>query len=70
VPQSVLDAVNHHLLDHNVQRGRYGKAGRGRRWRRRASVALLINAARPEEICFGMNATSFIRMVASRSARP
>ena len=27
IPQSVLDAVNHHLLDHNVQRGgRYGKS--------------------------------------------
>ena len=29
----------------------------------RESVAVLINAARPEEVCFGMNATSFIRMV-------
>ena len=27
IPQIVLDAVNHHLLDHNVQRGgRYAKS--------------------------------------------
>jgi cysteine desulfurase family protein (TIGR01976 family) len=66
VPQNVLDAVNHHLLDHNVQRGgRYGKSRAVDRSvaEARESVALLINAARPEEICFGMNATSFIRMV-------
>ena len=29
----------------------------------RESVALLINAYSPAEICFGMNATSFIRLV-------
>ena len=66
IPQSVLDAVNHHLLDHNVQRGgRYGKsrAVDPSVAEARESVALLINAARPEEICFGMNATSFIRLV-------
>lgn len=66
IPQGVLDAVNHHLLDHNVQRGgRYGKSRAVDRSvaEARESVAILINAARPEEVCFGMNATSFIRMV-------
>ncbi|MER8881579.1 cysteine desulfurase-like protein [Mesorhizobium sp. M0019] len=66
IPQSVLDAVTNHLVAHNVQRGgRYGRsvtvdqavAGA------RESVALLINATDPAEICFGMNATSFIRLV-------
>ena len=66
VPQSVVDAVNHHLLDHNVQRGgRYAKSRAVDRSvaEARESVAVLINAARPDEICFGMNATSFIRLV-------
>lgn len=66
VPQSVLDAVNHHLLQCNVQRGgRYGKSqevdaiiAEARR-----SVATLVNATDPSEISFGMNATSFIRLV-------
>lgn len=66
IPQIVLDAVNRHLIDHNVQRGgRYGQSvavdetvARARR-----SVAAFVNANRPEEIAFGMNATSFIRLV-------
>src|SRR5262244_2072808 len=66
VPQKVLDAVNHHLLVNNVQRGgRYSKSqevdaliARGRE-----SVALLLNARDPSEIAFGMNATSFIRLI-------
>lgn len=66
IPQSVLDAVTNHLVSHNVQRG-----GRYRRSvtvdqtvaDARESVALLINAYDPAEVCFGMNATSFIRLV-------
>jgi cysteine desulfurase family protein (TIGR01976 family) len=66
IPQSVLDAVTSHLVEHNVQRG-----GRYRHSVEvdqsvadaRESVALLINARSPAEICFGMNATSFIRLV-------
>jgi cysteine desulfurase family protein (TIGR01976 family) len=66
IPQSVLDAVTNHLVDHNVQRG-----GRYRHSVEvdqavadaRDSVATLINAPNPAEICFGMNATSFIRLV-------
>jgi len=66
IPQLVIDAINHHLLDHNVQRGgRYEKSRAVDRSvaEARESVAVLLNAADPREVCFGMNATSFIRMV-------
>jgi cysteine desulfurase family protein (TIGR01976 family) len=66
IPQQVFDAVNRHLLECNVQRGgRYAKSrevdatiARGRQ-----SVADLVNGQSPNEIAFGMNATSFIRIV-------
>jgi cysteine desulfurase family protein (TIGR01976 family) len=66
IPQIVLDAVNHHLLECNVQRG--GRYGRSREVDAtisdaRQSVADLLNARHPNEIAFGMNATSFIRLV-------
>lgn len=66
VPKAVFDAVNEHLLDRMVQRGgRYSQSiavdeGIARA---RASVAALVNARDPNEIAFGMNATSFIRIV-------
>jgi cysteine desulfurase family protein (TIGR01976 family) len=66
IPQSVLDAVTSHLVEHNVQRGgryRHSVAVDQSVADARESVALLINAASPAEICFGMNATSFIRLV-------
>ena len=66
VPQVVLNAVNHHLLECNVQRGgRYAKSRAVDETiqRARESVADLVNARHPSEIAFGMNATSFIRMV-------
>ncbi len=66
VPQAVLDAVNHHLLECNVQRGgRYAKSREVDDMivRARRSVADLVNARDPSEIAFGMNATSFIRLV-------
>ncbi len=66
IPDSVLDAVTDHLVSHNVQRGgRYGRSVTVDKGvaDARESVALLINASRPSEICFGMNATSFIRLV-------
>jgi cysteine desulfurase family protein (TIGR01976 family) len=66
IPQIVFDAVNHHLLECNVQRGgRYPQSqevdatiDRGRR-----SVAEFLNARDWSEVAFGMNATSFIRIV-------
>ena len=66
VPQVVLDAVQHHLVSRNVQRG-----GRYRQSREvdkaiqsaRESVATFLNAREPAEVAFGMNATSFIRIV-------
>jgi cysteine desulfurase family protein (TIGR01976 family) len=66
VPQQVLAAVNEHLLSRNVQRGgRYPQsvAVDATIQRARERVAALLNARRPEEIAFGMNATSFIRIV-------
>lgn len=66
VPQPVLDAVNHHLLECNVQRGgRYPKSREVDETisRARQSVAGLVNARDVSEIAFGMNATSFIRLV-------
>jgi cysteine desulfurase family protein (TIGR01976 family) len=66
VPQGVLDAINEHLLERNVQRGgRYPQsiAVDDTVARARASVAALVNARDPNEIAFGMNATSFVRLV-------
>lgn len=66
VPQIVLDAVNRHLIEHNVQRGgRYAQsiAVDAAIAHARESVAAFVNARRPEEIAFGMNATSFIRTI-------
>jgi cysteine desulfurase family protein (TIGR01976 family) len=65
-PKTVLEAVADHLLYRNVQRGgRYKQSqevdqtiARGRQ-----SVALLVNAWHPDEISFGMNATSFMRLI-------
>jgi len=65
-PQSVLDAVAGHLLDFNVQRGgRYAKSVEVDRViaAAREKVATWLNAADASEVCFGMNATSFIRIV-------
>ena len=66
IPRVVLDAVTDHLVMHNVQRGgRYPKsrAVDASMAEARASVALFLNANDPAEVCFGMNATSFIRLV-------
>jgi cysteine desulfurase family protein (TIGR01976 family) len=65
-PQSVLDAVAGHLLDFNVQRGgRYPKSVEVDRVivSAREKVAAFLNAKDPNEVAFGMNATSFIRLV-------
>ena len=65
-PQVVLDTVLGHLLDRNVQRGgRYGKSQEVDAVisRARASVAALLNAHNSHEVAFGMNATSFIRLI-------
>lgn len=66
IPQSVLDAVNQHLIERNVQRGgRYPKSLQvdDSIARARATVAMFVNACSSEEIAFGMNATSFLRLV-------
>jgi cysteine desulfurase family protein (TIGR01976 family) len=66
IPQVVFDAVNRHLLECNVQRG--GRYPQSREvdatvLRARQSVAELLNARSPNEIAFGMNATSFVRII-------
>jgi cysteine desulfurase family protein (TIGR01976 family) len=66
VPQAVVDAVANHLVDYNVQRMAKYRHSQGvdrNLDEARESVALLVNAYRPEEISFGLNATSFIRLV-------
>lgn len=66
VPQTVLDAVRNHLVQRNVQRGgRYRKSQEVDQTiqRARESVAIFLNAREPAEVAFGMNATSFIRIV-------
>ena len=65
-PRTVLNAVADHLLHRNVQRGgRYRQSQEVDRAiaQARESVALLVNAREPEEISFGMNATSFMRLI-------
>jgi len=65
-PMPVLNAVAHHLLYRNVQRGgRYRQSQEVDEAiaRARESVALLVNARHPDEISFGMNATSFMRLI-------
>ena len=66
VPRIVLDAVNQHLVECNVQRGgryRHSQQVDATIARARESVAVFLHARDPNEIAFGMNATSFIRMV-------
>jgi len=65
-PGSVLSAVSGHLLDFNVQRGgRYPKSVEVDRviTDARRKVGHFINAYAPDEVAFGMNATSFMRLV-------
>lgn len=65
-PKAVLHAVADHLLHRNVQRGgRYRQSQEvdAAIARARESVALLVNARHPDEISFGMNATSFMRLI-------
>jgi cysteine desulfurase family protein (TIGR01976 family) len=66
VPQVVFDAIHRHLLECNVQRGgRYAKSQQvdATIAHARESVADFLNARNPSEIAFGMNATSFIRLI-------
>lgn len=66
IPQSVLDAVCHHLVSCNVQRGgryRHSQEVDASVQQARQSVATLLNAREACEVAFGMNATSFIRIV-------
>jgi cysteine desulfurase family protein (TIGR01976 family) len=62
----VLDAVARHLLDFNVQRGgRYAKSVEVDRviTEARGKVATFLGGDNPDEVAFGMNATTFMRLV-------
>jgi cysteine desulfurase family protein (TIGR01976 family) len=66
IPQKALDAVADHLLTRSVQRGgcyRESQEVDAAIAQARKSVAVFLNAADPDEIAFGMNATSFMRLV-------
>ena len=66
IPQSVLEAVTSHLVNCNVQRGGpYPKSQQvdAMLARARQSVCEFVNGYHADEIAFGMNATSFIRLV-------
>ena len=66
IPQRVFDAVHEHLLTRNVQRGgpyRESQEVDSTIARARQVVATFLNAVDPNEVSFGMNATSFIRLV-------
>ncbi len=66
VPQCVVDAVTRHLVDFNVQRMAKYRISEGvdrNLAEARQSVAILVNAYQADEISFGLNATSFIRLV-------
>ena len=66
IPQNALDTVHEHLLRRNVQRGgryRHSREVDAALVKAREAVADFLNARHPNEIAFGMNATSFIRIV-------
>lgn len=66
IPQNVFNAVHEHLLKRNVQRGgryRHSREVDSAIAKAREAVAAFLNARHPNEIAFGMNATSFIRIV-------
>jgi len=66
IPLGVFEAIHGHLLHLNVQRGgRYARSVEvdATIARARESVAALVNARNCDEIAFGMNATSFLRLL-------
>lgn len=66
VPQTVLDRVQHHLVYCNAQRGgRYAmsEAVDAAIREARQAVADFLNATDPSEVSFGMNGTSFLRLI-------
>src|SRR5436309_13029634 len=66
LPGRVIDAVRDHLAHRMVQRGgpyRLSREVDDVIERARAAVADLVNAPDPNEIVFGLNGTSFMRLV-------
>jgi cysteine desulfurase family protein (TIGR01976 family) len=66
VPSRVVEAVTDHLVLRGVQRGgpyRHSREVDAMIDRTRESLAAFVNARRPQEIAFGLNATAFIRAI-------
>ncbi len=66
IPDQALAEVNRHLVQHNVQRGgRYARSVEVDRviTEARVKIAAFLGSDDPREVCLGMNATSFIRLV-------
>ena len=71
LPARVIDAVKDHLVHRMVQRGGPYKLSREVDdviVRARHAVADLVNAADPDEVVFGLNGTSFMRLVSQTIA--
>ena len=71
LPSRVIDAVKDHLVHRMVQRGGPYKLSREVDdviVRARHAVADLVNAVDPDEIVFGLNGTSFMRLVSQTIA--
>ncbi len=71
LPAVVIEAIRRHLVHHMVQRG--GPYTQSRQvdaviLEARRAVADLVNAPDPEEVAFGLNATSFMRLVSQAIA--
>jgi cysteine desulfurase family protein (TIGR01976 family) len=66
VPARVIEAVSNHFVQRGVQRGgpyRHSREVDATIARTRESLAAFVNARHPQEIAFGLNATSFIRAI-------
>src|SRR5262245_28154515 len=71
LPSRVIEAVKDHLVHRMVQRGGPYKLSREVDdviVRARHAVADLVNAADPDEIVFGLNGTTFMRLVSQTIA--
>ena len=72
VPDEVVEAIREHFVARNVQRGGIYRRSRevdARIAEARAHLAAFLNAPSPDEIVFGLNATSLTRIVVE-SLRP
>jgi len=72
VPEDVIEAMRDHAVHRNMNRGaRYARSGLVDRTiaEARQVISAFVNGEAPEEVLFGLNATSLIRTIAE-AARP